>query len=163
MSESKAKNSELNLALNEVLMRLNEHANGTVGIDPLNLSDFVMRVTDNLGNANPIAVWDNLVTVFEQLNTILNKNECDKKGWSDLTYPGPLVYDMNSMVVHLLTCVLEHKCTIEESTSLIQLAWRISKAWAAILETDCETITSDIEIAEYTRDISPLTWHKKDQ
>jgi hypothetical protein len=39
-----------------------------------------MRVTDNLGNANPIAVWDNLVTVFEQLNTILNKNVTRRVG-----------------------------------------------------------------------------------
>ena len=158
MSESTANHSEPNPELKEVLMRLHEHATGTVDFDPLNLSDFVMRVTDNLGNANPIALWDNLVIVLEQLNTLLNKNEGESKSWFDLTYPGPIVYDINGMVAGLLICVVEHKCTKEEAVILIRLAWRISMAWSAILGTDCESVTEFIDLEEHTRGINDDGW-----
>jgi len=115
-----------------------------------------MVVTENPGKASATSVWENLVVLLDELNTRLNQGKDADKGWHQRSYPAQLVYAMNSMIAQLLTCVVEHQLTREDSKRLIHLAWRISIAWSAILDTDCPSVKNDIERSELTREIQPL-------
>jgi hypothetical protein len=130
----------MNSALSEATARLTIQAQGTENAnDSANLADYVRMLRHETTSCGAGQVWAKLLPDFEILNTELNA------GSSAFCADRSLLYAVNGLVVQCCDFAATRQNTDDRVRQILELQWRISTAWDAVLSGDIDSICVHVD------------------
>jgi hypothetical protein len=131
----------------DVTRRLSVLVQGTKNANnQTNLADFIWMLKHGNMISNWDEVWAAMCNEFEDLNTLINAGP-------DNDISRQLVYAANGLINLCVEGASSPQFEEHIRHKLLQLAWRISTAWDAVIAGDIDTIGEHVELERHAREI----------
>lgn len=133
----------------EITRRLNTHVEGSTNADDrTNLADFIWMIKHGAEFIGTAQIWSKLLHEFNALNSRMKMDS--------ITCLSPsLVYAINGLMTHCLDFAACERFSESDRRQLLELAWRITSVWDAVLAGDIDDISEHVELEGRARTIIP--------